>query len=89
MKNKIKRRITTGIICAAMLVPTTAYAANYLESGIGKWNASQHYGWASYDYKTVYVTLSKGTRSVSGGGFGYGSTPVLTGSKTPIVSAHI
>ena len=89
MKNKMKRKIIIGIVCATMLVPTVANAANYLQYGIHKFNASQHCGWASYDHKTVYVTLKKGGQTATGGGFGYGETPILTGKYTPTVSAHI
>ena len=93
MVNKKKIKSIATVVLSCMLFSTTAYAANYLESGVGETGTNKHYGWAMYDNKTLSIKFTKGGKTVYGGGRGYGSTPVISGSykrgQEPAVSVTV
>lgn len=60
MKIKLKKAIVGIVLATAIMLPTVASAAyGYLTDGVSGQYSYASYGWADYQYHTVYVRLTK------------------------------
>lgn len=60
MKIKFKKAIVGIVLATAIMLPTVASAAyGYLTYGVSGRYDYASYGWADYQYHTVYVRLTK------------------------------